>query len=188
MAKNYAVMFGQTLIQGLSPTFILFESIPGGGATTPPGITQLPTNSGIYYFTAEPLPNSSIAFVIDGATTQLSTLSRYVYGTLDPIQAVDELVVQLGSSLQALGSSLSIGNSNLSSLIGTTADSYGTLTADPTTVFGYLKRALEFNEGDSQFVKNSGIWNIYSRGTSLGTATQLTQKLLADNGSIVSKQ
>lgn len=191
MAKNYIIKFGQTLITGLSPTFTIFKVVPGGGSTTPPGVTELPTSSGLYYFSYE--PSASIAFTIDGATTALITTSRFISGALDPVQAVDERITELGASLNALSASFgaqsaSFGfGSSLVALIGTTASSFGSTLTDPSTVMGYLKRLQEFNEGNSIFTKTSGAWSIYSRGNAVGASTQLAQKTVSDAGSVITK-
>lgn len=171
MAKNYLIAFGQgnpTANTGLTPTFLVFKVLPSGGATTPPGITEVPSATGLYYFTYEPV--TSIAFVIDGGST-LGNLIRYIPGTLDPIQAVDEQLGSIGGSTGLLG------------LIGGSASSFGSTSADPTTVFGYLKRMQEFNEGNSTFNKSTNLWDIYSRGSS----TLLIEKALVDSPTTVTK-
>lgn len=194
MAKNYILQFGGTLFTGLTPAFTVFKVVPGGGNTTAPGITEIPTNSGLYYFSYEPL--TSIAFNIDGGAA-LSTVSRYITGSLDPIQAVDERVTELGASLNALSASFEAfsatftanvdSGTTILALIGTTASSFGSTAINPDTIFGYLKRMQEFNEGDSSFTKTSGVWNIYARGNAVGTSTQLASKIITDSGSVVTK-
>jgi len=96
-------------------------------------------------------------FVCDGGAV-LSSGDRYIVGALDPIQAVDEKV-------------------------GTIADSYGSTATDPTTVFGYLKRDQEILEGDAIFTKSTGVWTIYSRGSS----TILRVKTLTNSTSQATK-
>jgi len=190
MAKNYIVQFGYGLPSvntGLSPTFISFNVVPGG-ATTPPGITEIPAATGLYYFTYEPA--AAIAFTIDGGSTLNNVSTRYVSGSLDPVQAVDERITSLGSTLTALGNTLvflSAGGLSLSIAIGSTADSFGSTLTDPASVFGYLKRLMEFNEGMSTFSKNGGVWNIFARSNTVGASTQLTQKVVTDSGSIITK-
>jgi hypothetical protein len=184
MAKNYLIQFGNgnpTLFTGLSPTFVFFKGFPGGVSLAPPaGITEIASGQGLYYFTFEPLTSvgcSSVAFLIDGATTSLTSSARYLAGNLDPIQAVDELVS---------GQSFGYGAS-LMGLLGSTASSFGSTSADPATVFGYLKRLMEFNEGDSVFTKSNGLWDIYARGNAIGASTQLIEKAITDSGSVVTK-
>lgn len=156
MAKNYLLQFGSTTWTGLTPSFILFKTFPGGTNVTPPGITEIPTASGLYYFTWG--PTNSIAFVVDGGAALTSPVTRYITGDLDPIQAVDEK-------------------------IGTTEDSFGSTSVDPTTIFGYVKRLQEWNEGNATFNKSSGAWDVYSRGSSV----MLAEKELVDAASEVTK-
>lgn len=210
MAKNYLVVFGSgspATNTGLAPTFTVFKTTPGGTNATPPGITEIPTATGLYYFTYG--PTNTIGFVIDGATTGLSSSNRYVPGVLDPADAIDEQLSQVGSSMIAgftylgssimlgltglgqslafgftsIGQSLIFGFTSIDAKIGATTSSFGTTSTDPGTVFGYLKRALEFNEGNSTFAKSSGVWSILSRGSS----TQIASKTLADSAGTVTK-
>lgn len=151
MAKNYWMMFSADNPQtaaGLTPTFIIFQTI-GGTAISAPSITEPGASTGLYLFTYG--PTTSIVFVADGGNS-LDDSVRYVSGALDPIQAVDEK-------------------------IGTTSDSYGSTSIDPTTILGYLKRNQEFQEGDAVFNKSTGAWTIYSRGSS----TLLRSKTLTNS-------
>lgn len=194
--KNYLVQFysavNPTLIAGFSPTFTVFNVVPGGGATTPPGITQIPTNTGLYYFSYD--PTASIAFVIDGGAS-LPATARYVAGLLDPIQKVDEQVTALGNTLVAIGLSNGVGGATVTGLLGSLTSSFGSTNTDPTTVFGYLKRLHEYNEGNSIFTKSSGVWQVASRGTTYilgpstypGSSTLLSVKTIEDTGSIITK-
>jgi hypothetical protein len=209
MAKNFIVQFGSgapSTYAGLSPTFTVFNVVPGGGATTAPGITQVPTSTGLYYFTYNPL--GSVAFVIDGGASIIGD-ARYLAGSLDPIDAVDEQITALGVSTFAMGASLlaqgvsilAQGNSiaifggSLVAGLGGLGDSFGTTLTDPSTVFGYLKRLQEFNEGNSVFTKTTGIWGVFSRGNTYvlgpttypGSSTQIAAKTLDDSGSIIVK-
>jgi hypothetical protein len=198
MAKQYIVQFGSgnpSLITGFSPTFTVFKVVPGGGNTTPPGITEIPTSTGMYYFTYSPL--SPIAFVIDGGASLIAA-SRWVVGSLDPVDAVDERISEFGASMNALGSSLMAQGSTsgiVGAAIGSLASSFGTTLTDPTTVFGYLKRIQENLEGNQVFTKTSGVQQIWSRGTTYvlgastypGASTQIGNKTLSDSGSIITK-
>ena len=200
MAKNYLIQFfssvNPSLITGFSPTFTVFKTVPGGANATPPGITEIPTATGLYYFTYG--PTNTVAFVIDGGAS-LPVSSRYIAGNLDPVQAVDEQLTGVGNTLQAIGNTLlaqgSSTNTQIVGLIGSLADSYGSTLSDPTTVFGYLKRLQEYNEGNSLFTKSSGVWQVYTRGVTYvlgpttypGTTTLLSQKTIADSGSVITK-
>lgn len=156
--KTYFLAFGSgnpTSNTGLAPTFTVFKTAGGSLVSGAPGITELPTSTGLYYFTYG--PTSPIVFLIDGGSA-LSTSIRYIPGALDPIQSVDEKV-------------------------GTSADSFGSTSVDPTTIFGYVKRGQEFNEGNSTFTKSTGVWDILSRGSS----TMLIEKTLTDTTGTVTK-
>ncbi len=156
MAKTYWAAFGSDprVTSGQSPTFVIFQT--GAGATVaPPAVTEPLAGSGFYAFTYG--PTASIVFLLD-AGAAVSSSDRYISGALDPIQAVDEKV-------------------------GTSLDSFGSTSVDPTTIFGYVKRNLEFNEGDATFNKASGAWDISSRGSS----TLLREKTLANSTTEVSK-
>lgn len=152
MAKQFGLTFGSgdpRTNTGLTPTFLLFYNFSSGATLTSPAVSETYVGSGIYNFSYE--PTISIAFLADGGAA-LGSASRYVTGVLDPIQAVDERV-------------------------GTTSDSFGSTSIDPTTVIGWLKRAQEFFEGDKNFAKSTGVWQISSRGAS----TLLRTKNLTDN-------
>ena len=156
MAKDYWLAFGSNpqTNTGLTPTFTIFNTV-GGTAMIPPGITEPAVGSGFYYFSYG--PTVSIVFLVDGGSG-LSDGDRYIKGVLDPLQVVDQR-------------------------IGTVSDSFGSTASDPTTLFGYEKRALEFNEGNSVFNKSTGIWDIYSRGST----TLLTEKTLSNTTTQVGK-
>lgn len=138
--KQYWLRFGSgnpANYTGLTPTMSIF-SVQGLTAIPAPGITETPAGSGIYSYVYG--PTLSIIFKADGGSV-LADGERYVVGALDPIQAVDETVGQVDAS------------------IGSTA-------IDPSSVLGYVKRALEFWEGNAVFTKATGVWDIYSRGSS----------------------
>lgn len=158
MAKKYWLRFGSgdpTDNAGLAPTFIHFVNAVDGSTLSPPGITQLISGLGLYTF--EYAPTFSIAFVADGATTGLDASDRYIYGALDPLQDIDN---RLGDANSAIG----------------------TTNTDPTTAFGMLKRAQEVVEGNAEFTKSSGAWEIKTRG-----GTLLATKTLANTASQVTK-
>lgn len=157
MAKHYSLTFGSgnpASYTGLTPTMTVFQSVPGGSLLAAPAITEI-NATGFYTFAYAPtLP---IIFLCDGGSS-LSGNDRYIKGILDPIQAVDE---QVGFSFS----------------------SFGTTATDPTTLMGYAKRNLEVEEGNSTFNKTTGVWDIYSRGSS----TLLAEKTLVDNAGSVTK-
>lgn len=102
-------------------------------------------------------------------------------------------VLSVGSTLNALGSTLSAIGSSLSGIgstitqfatyLGTTSSTFGTTATDPATMFGYLKRIQENLEGNSTFTKATGVFDIYSRGSS----TLLIEKTIAQSTVSVTK-
>jgi len=144
----------------LSPTFLNFIKFDGT-TLTPPGITQTNLGTGLYQFSYT--PSFFIAFRIDGATSTLGS-QRYVSGSLD---VSDEY------ALQDVGASLGV----IPALLGTTASIYGGPAADPTTLFGYMKRVQEFLEGNQTFNKATGAWQISSR---LNATLLITKALVND--------
>ncbi len=140
---------------GLTPTFILFYSNVDGTVLTAPGITELVAGTGQYKFQYG--PTISISFLADGGSG-LASSDRYINGVLDPVLAIDQV-------------------------IGQPYDSFGSTGIDPSTVIGYSKRNLEYNEGNAVFNKSTGVWDVYSRGSS----TMLFEKQLANNTSQATK-
>lgn len=158
MAKTYFVRFSSgnpNLYAGLSPTFVQFMS-EGATTLTPPSISELGTSTGLYKFSYAPSPTFAIAFVIDGGAA-LSSGDRYVVGSMDAVQVTD----------QSLGFS---------------QDSYGS-TAMPESVFGYVKRVIEFLQADNTFNKSTGVWDVYAHGTS----TMLMERTLQNSSSQTTK-
>ena len=156
--KQYYLKFGTgnpSSYTGLTPTFTIFSAM---GLTTMagPGITEGPVGSGLYGFQYGP-PTLSIVFLADGGVN-LSATDRYIVGGLDPVQAVD----------------VTIGYPQ--------TDSFGSTSIDPTTIAGYARRNLEFNEGDKNYNKSLGVWDIYSRGATEGvvSGTLLREKILTN--------
>lgn len=155
--KSYYLKFGSgdpAAFTGLTPSLVIF-SAGGLTAAVAPGITELPTGSGLYRFDYG--PTASIIFKADGGSS-LSNTDRYITGVLDPIQAVDERV-------------------------GTTSDSFGSTSADPSTLLGYAKRVQEVLEGNAVFTKSTGTWQVYSRGSS----TLLQSKTLSNTTTSATK-
>lgn len=154
--KTYWLVVGDSsnppsTYSGLSPTMMLFADAAGGTAVGP-SIVESPAGSGLYRFAYG--PTLGMAFTVDWGLTVPSGF-RYTTGGLDPIQAVDERV---GGILD-------------------NNDSFGTTVIDPSTVIGFLKRLQELLEGNAQYIKESGTWNISSRGSS----TLLRTKTLSND-------
>lgn len=141
MAKDY--WFTPTtqdprLVTGLSPTFIIFQTNTGG-ALTPPSISEPGASTGLYKFSYG--TTQSIVFTID-CSSSVASSNRYITGAIDPNDAVDEKV-------------------------GYVTDSFGSTSIDPSTVFGKLNRNQETVEGNAVFTKSTGVWDNYSRGSSV---------------------
>lgn len=155
--KSYYARFGSgkaSTYTGLTPTFTIWNVV-GVSAVVAPGITETPAGSGLYRFQWG--TTQSIAFELDGGAA-LPTSDRYVYGAVDPVDRVDEV-------------------------IGVIGDSFGSTSVDPSTLVGYAARNLEFNEGNANFSKSSGVWDVYSRGSS----TLLREKTLSNSTSTAAK-
>lgn len=89
----------------------------------------------------------------------------------------------LGTSNLALGTSIYARGLTMDALIGNTASSYGTNSADPTTIFGFLKRAQEAREGNETYTKSTGVLDIYTRGSS----QLLVEKTISDSTTSTTK-
>ena len=151
--KNYWLTFGGTdprSYTGLSPTFIqFFDHL--GATLSPPGVTEIFAGSGAYRFQYDVAINSSVFFLADGGATLAST-ERFVRGVLDPSQKIDLA-------------------------IGYTGSGYGSTSIDPTDVMGLLRRSQEIQEGNQTFLKSTGAWELFSRGSS----TLLTSKVISSS-------
>lgn len=208
MATYFAVAFNSSnpsSYPSLAPTFITFKRLIDQTNVTPPGITQLGT-TGVYYFLYG--VTTPTYFLLDGITTSTSS-DRYVYGILDPVQQVDipisflqaqattlsaqnNTITAQGTTITAQSNTMSgqmvtlaaIGSS-LSTLdvrIGSTLSSIGSTSVDPGDLFGYLKRAQEFREGQQTFNKVSGAWDIKTRG-----GTLLVERVLTNSSTQVNR-
>lgn len=193
--KSYTVQFGSGNPQGftgLAPTFLTFYNLATGTTNAPPSIAEtIAGKTGIYTFqygTTQP-----ISFLLDAATTSPGPNGRYVAGQLDPSDRADEygntliayglttisMLTAIGLSMGTFGGSLGA----LGLLIGDTSSSYGSTSIDPTTVFGFLKRAQEISEGNETYTKSTGYLDYYPRAAS----TLLRQKLISDTTSETTK-
>lgn len=182
---------------GLAPTFIKFLN-SAGAATTAPAITE-PGSAGLYKFSYD--AQGTIAFIVDGNPTGVSLFGsdRFVVGSLNVSDKIAEVggtltalgatVVAIGNTVAVIGGTLAVIGSTISSFgvamagIGSTASTFGTDAADPVTLFGFMKRIQELQEGNSIYTKATGVWGIYSRGSS----QLLRSKTIADSTSAVNK-
>lgn len=97
---------------------------------------------------------SNFAF---GASNFALGVSNFAFGTS---------IYALGVSIYALGVSNFAFGSSINSLIGTIGSTFGGTGTDPLDLFGYMKRAQDFWEGNAVFNKSAGTWDIYNRGSS----------------------
>lgn len=105
--------------------------------------------------------------------------------------ALGQTAVALGTSTIAFGQTLfAIGTTSaalgltMSFLLGApVAGGYGSTSADPTTLFGFLQRAQEFWEGDNVYTKATGILQFFSRGQT----TLLRSKTITDGSATTTK-
>ncbi len=148
--------------QGSTLTGIGSSLIGIGGSLTSIGSTQL--GNGIL------LTNLGTTMVAIGVTNVAIGSTQTANGIL---------ITNLGTTTVGLGSSLS----GLAGFVGTTTSSFGSTSVDPTTLFGFLKRAQETVEGNEVYTKSTGVMTISSRGSS----TLLASKTIADTSSQTTK-
>lgn len=157
MAKEYWLKFklsDGSLFSGASPTFVLFQ-FENGSTGVPPGVTERISGTGAYQFNFSG-STLSVFFRVDGGAS-LTNDRRYIEGVLDPLLTLDQK-------------------------IGTSTDAIGSTSVDPSTIFGYVKRSQEWQEGNATFIKANGQWNVASRGNTL-----LAVKTLVNNTTAASK-
>lgn len=153
--KTYWVRFGNgdpRTYAGLAPTFLLFYN-SAGSAISPPSIAEIAASSGLYTFAWG--TTLSMGFLIDAATTSPGTIGRYVTGSLDPSDLID----QYGTSLIALGTtSVALGTTSVA--LGTTSVSWGSANSTALT-----------NQGSTLVgIGNTGI-ALGTTGVALGTTS-----------------
>lgn len=117
--------------------------------------------------------------VVLGSSLVVMGNSLAVLAVGTTLNAIGTTLLGIGSSLAGFGQTFTV----VVSGIGSTASSFGTSSADPTDLFGYMKRILENLEGDSQYVKSSGLWTILDRTG----GTTFIQKTITNNATLVIK-
>lgn len=197
---------------GLAPTMLLFSVASSGQTLVGPGFSEINSTWGMYafqwgtttaiafladgatsglgsarYVTGSIDPADRIDEV--GTTLVAIGLSNIALGTTGVALGITNValgissiaqgntMVALGNSIYALSSSLNITG------IGDTGSTFGGLSTDPQTLFGYLKRIQEDMEGNQTFTKGTGAWQILSRGSS----TILANKTIANSASLVTR-
>ncbi len=111
--------------------------------------------------------NSSIAL---GASNLALGTSNLALGTSLFAQGVSLFAQGVTSAVQV--ALLYAQGISSAALIGDTASSFGTSSVDPTSIFGFLKRAQDCREGNESYTKASGVLTISSRGSSQLFATK----------------
>jgi hypothetical protein len=199
LPKVYFIQFGTgdaRNFSGLSPTFLIFAD-SSGATFSPPTIKEINSSWGNYGFSFTFSSTLPIYFQADGATSGLSSSNRYVSGVLDPVQAVDQSINGIGNTLGLVAgyqftlaisaTNLQLGISSLLLSMGNTSSSFGSTSVDPGSVFGYLKRLQELQEGDQSFQAAGGTLSIYNRTAFAGSTTLLRTKTLLNLGQTVTK-
>lgn len=193
MAVNYFLQFGTgdpRTFTGLNATFLSFKDVNGSNVT-PPGITEIPSGTGQYYFSWG--TTTSIFFLADAATTSPGTAGRYVAGNLDP----NDRMIDYGITLVAIGTShIAQGNSMIA--LGTSGVALGvtilaaenfqgqTLVAiGNTSGFGAAIGASNAALGTSIYALEQAIGStllsIAGFGSSILTAIGSTASLIGDS-------
>lgn len=168
------------LAQGVTITAIGTSHISQGITLTAIGTSTIAFGSTLVGI-GTTLTGFGVSTVAFGSTLMGYGSTLYGYGV-----SIYTLEQAMATSLMALGTSVSAIGTSLSSVflgIGSTASSYGTSSADPVDLFGYLKRIQENLEGNSTFTKLTGAWSIYTRGSS----ALLISKTVANSSSQVIK-
>lgn len=113
------------------------------------------------------LGTSSIA---QGLTALGYGVTTYGYGVsiYAEVQAIGVTLSGIGITVSGFGGSLG----TLMALVGSTTSSFGDVSTQPVTLFGFLRRVTENLEGDSQYVKVSGIWTIMDSAASVTLAVK----------------
>lgn len=178
MAKTYWLKFGTqspAAYTGLSPSMIQF--IKADGTTLAgPGITEIISGTGAYQFTWN--PTFPIFFTVDGGATLTDTSIRYITGSLDPIQAVNEQVTNQGSTLVAIG--------NTSIALGTTTIAFGTtLVAIGTTTIALGTTSIATTQAVGTTVIAMGSTLVAIGNTAIGFGTTVLAQLTNEGVTLV---
>lgn len=154
-----------------------------GASLTALGNTLVGYGVSIMAFEATNLANGTtligygVSILAQGVSNIALGTSNIALGVSSIAQGVTIIswVSSIGTSLGVQGSSLvAIGNtlSTLASYVGSTASTFGDSGTQPSTVFGYQKRVVEFLEGNQTYTKATGGLVFYSRGSSYTIASK----------------
>lgn len=176
---------------GFSPTFVIFAD-ETGAAQTAPGITEIVAGSGLYRFQWG--VTTGIVFKLDAGSSITVANGRYVVGSIDQNQRIDEfgattnnfLIPNLGTTLVAIGNtSIAYGGTILQNIvqmgtsliaIGNTSIAYGgtnsaNLINMGTTLVGIGNTAIAYGGTNSQKLTNEGVTLIAIGNTAIAIGT-----------------
>lgn len=176
MAVNYFLQFGTgdpRTFTGLAPTLLIFKDVSGSNVT-PPGITEIPSSTGLYYFAWG--TTTSIFFLADAATTSPGTAGRYIAGNLDP----NDRVIDYGTTLVAIGNTgIALGNTSVA--LGNTQIALETNQGVTLVGIGNTSIALGSSIYNLEQAMASTLLSIGAIGTSLSAAIGSTASLIGDS-------
>lgn len=210
---NYWFSFGAqpSAAASLSPTFITFTNT-SGATSAAPAISEKPPGSGLY--TTNYGATVSMAYILDGATTGLSTSQRYIAGVFDPQDNMSATLTVMGASLSVMGGSLSVMGSSLSTMgvslsaigvsisaMGSTLGSIGTTLLSSMSLIGnstssYGSTSIDPTTLFGFLKRNQEFWEgnqAYSKASGLmdfysrGSSTLLKEKTITDSTSTTTK-
>ncbi len=175
--KSYFVQFGSgdpRTFTGLSPTFLFYKK-PDGTNVTAPSIAEVST-TGMYLFTWG--TTAPIVFLADAATTSPGVAGRYVTGSLDPADSIDEI----GTTLTAIGVTLTA--------IGNTGLAYGgtmsqVLTNTGATLVAIGNTSIAYGGTISVVLTNTGASLVAIGNTSIAIGSTSSQKLTNEGVTLV---
>lgn len=168
--------YGTTLVAiGTSGIALGTTAVALGTTAVALGITTVALGT-----TTVALGTTSVAL---GTTTVALGITSVAYGVVN--MGLGTTAVALGITAVAIGTSIyaDIGSTPINGLIGGLGSTFGGSSTDPIDLFGYIKRIQEILEGNQNYTKGTGNWDIYSRGSS----TLLRTKTIANGVSAVIK-
>jgi hypothetical protein len=112
-----------------------------------------------------------------GSVNNIQGSTLFAIGTTITAQGVSNAAQNVTILAQGLSITVAVAG------VGTVASSYGSNVADPTDLFGYMKRVLENLEGNNTYNKVSGAFTFLSRGST----TILATKTITNSVSLVTK-
>lgn len=168
MSRDYTFAFGANPSNntGLAPTFIFFVN-SAGATITPPAITELLASSGLYK--ASYNATQMISFILDGATTALSSSDRYITGVFDPADKFASTLTGMGSTLGGMGTTLA-GMGNTLFAAGSTLTQIGTNLT---------------NQGATLVAQGSTLSSIATTTTGLGTTLTALNVNVTNNATYI---